>query len=214
MLIPLPLHSPDFALKLLGAICILILFVWIDLPTQTVLQLMAEGGPIESATIFAYLFAVALIWIARPADLKTDIAGSVVLLMFTAREMDMHKSIVGMSMLKIRFYMGDLPIAVKLQAIVILLPLILSLAYLIRRYAALLWQGVRKRQPVSITLATFLAVLVISKVTDRSLNILAEMTGYIAPDWMLALQLAFEESLELLLPVLVMVAITQGMARA
>ena len=194
---------------LLGLTCLLALLLWLALPAQTVIGLMSEDGPVESATVVAYLLAVLAIWLLRASTWPTRLASSMVLLMFAAREMDLHRSLFGISMLKSRFYLSA-PLLPRLTALAILLPLAVALVYLLWKHARPLWRGLRQRQTVAVTIACFLMALATSKVIDRSLNVLIEIADFHSPLWLQALQLAFEETLELLLPILALVAAWQS----
>jgi len=209
------MRKPSFLLSpmLLGLTCLLALLLWLALPAQTVISLMSEDGPVESATVVAYALAVVAIWLLRASTWPTRLASSMVLLMFAAREMDLHRSLFGMSMLKSRFYLSA-PLLPRLTALAILLPLVLALVYLVWKHARPLWRGLRQRQTVAVTLACFFAALIASKAIDRSLNVVFELFSYASPLWLQALQLAFEETLELLLPVLAIVAARQSASEA
>lgn len=207
------LRSHLLSPALLGLSVLLALLLWLALPAQTVLALMAEEGPVESATVLAYVLAIVAIWLLRASTWPTRLASSMVLLMFAAREMDLHKSLFGMSMLKSRFYLSA-PLLPRLAALAILLPLALALVYLVWKHARPLWRGLRQRQALAITMACFMTALFASKAIDRSLNIVFEMFNYASPLWLQALQLAFEETLELLLPVLAIVAARQSASEA
>lgn len=207
------LRSHLLSPALLGLSVLLALLLWLALPAQTVLALMAEEGPVESATVLAYVLAIVAIWLLRASTWPTRLASSMVLLMFAAREMDLHKSLFGISMLKSRFYLSA-PLLPRLAALAILLPLALALVYLVWKHARPLWRGLRQRQALAITMACFMTALFASKAIDRSLNIVFEMFNYASPLWLQALQLAFEETLELLLPVLAIVAARQSASEA
>ena len=206
------LRSHLLSPALLGLSVLLALLLWLALPAQTVLALMAEEGPVESATVLAYVLAIVAIWLLRASTWPTRLASSMVLLMFAAREMDLHKSLFGISMLKSRFYLSA-PLLPRLAALAILLPLAFALVYLVWKHARPLWQALRQRQALAITMACFMTALFASKAIDRSLNIVFEMFNYASPLWLQALQLAFEETLELLLPVLAVVAGWQSSPR-
>jgi hypothetical protein len=190
---------------LLALTCLLALLTWLTQPAQTVITLMAEGGPIENATVAAYAIAIAGLWLLRSSDVLTRLASSWVLLMFAAREMDLHKTLFGMSMLKSRFYLAGAALP-RIEALAILLPLAIAVLYLLRKHTTALWQQLRQRQAVAVSIGCFLLALFVSKAIDRSLNMVFEISGVTSPVWLQALQLSLEETLELLLPVLALVA--------
>jgi hypothetical protein len=118
-----------------------------------------------------------------------------------------------MSALKVSFYLGSAPLQQKLGGLAVLLPVVLAFAYLGLRHGGAVLQGLRRRDPVAVTVAVFLITIVLSKLIDRSENVLLEDYGYRFEEWMSGLRAALEESLELCLPVLVWVGVLQRRAQ-
>lgn len=171
------------------------LALWLNLPPAEVMRVMVEGGPIERLTEWGYMAVAALIWLAPPpaGQRRGWLALSVLLLAAAAREMDWHKHWTGYSVLKVSFYFHPVPLWHKLLA--------LSVLGLIA-WAALHWLR-RPRadwlRPVTIW---FFFTMVVSKILDRAINLLAEDWGIHTSDSILALVSALEESIELSLPLI------------
>lgn len=81
------------------------------MPTQELIHLVEEGQFIESLTLYFYAI-VLIIFIVFPfVAIRKLTQWSIILVLFTmmAREADLHKSINGMSILKLRFWTGEFP---------------------------------------------------------------------------------------------------------
>ncbi|RYF40460.1 MAG: hypothetical protein EOO25_12550 [Comamonadaceae bacterium] len=175
-----------------------------------VMDWTAEEGLIERSTVMLYFFA-ALVVAADRQRLHAPvwIALAALLVAAAARELDWHKAFTGTSILKLSYYFSDAPLRHKLAALAVVACLVAAAAYLALRFARGTWRALRARDAAAITAVTFLACMVISKLVDRSLNVLAQ-------DWQLSisaqarsLQLAIEELMELELPLLVLLGLVQ-----
>ncbi|RYF42006.1 MAG: hypothetical protein EOO25_08090 [Comamonadaceae bacterium] len=170
----------------------------------------AEEGFIERSTLMLYfLAALAVAGDRERLHAPVWIALAALLAAAAGRELDWHKTFTGTSMLKLSYYLGEAPLRHKLAALAILACLVAAAAYLALRFARSTWRGLRARDAAAVTAATFLACMVISKLVDRSLTVLAQ-------DWHLSisaqarsLQLAVEELMELELPALVLLGLVQ-----
>lgn len=170
----------------------------------------AEEGFIERSTVVMYFFAgLAVAGDREQLRPPVWIAAATLLAAAAGRELDWHKAFTGGSFLKLSYFIGPAPLQHKLVALGVLACIGAAAAYLARRFARTIWQGLRTRDGVAFTAATFLACLVVSKITDRSLTVLEQ-------DWHLsfsaharALQLAIEELMELELPALVLLGLVQ-----
>ena len=198
--------SPRFALTAV----VLSLINFVLLPSSTVIALMQENGPIETATVIAYYLALAICWLFGRQSMRrtTMLAVSIVLLAGAARELDLHKAMFGVSILSTNFYAGADALQIA-GALLVLAPVLVSLLYLVLRYGRRFVAELKCRQPVAVTIATILVILPFAKILDRSLSILAESVGYIAPAALVALTQSLEEPVELLLPLLVCIAVMQ-----
>ena len=188
--LPAPLLAALFAVLL-----------WLSMDPPQVMHVMREGGPIEGMTEILYFSAL---WLSPRAagEWRTTLALSVMLAAAGAREMDLHKHWTGTSVLKVSFYLRDAPLHQKIVAFVILALIAAAAIDLLRRHGQALWQRLKAREPVACSIALFFVTMAISKVLDRSINVLAEDFGIASSASVLALVSALEETVELALPVM------------
>ncbi|MBA3591908.1 hypothetical protein [Methylibium sp.] len=185
--------------------------LWLALEPARLKELTAEGGLVERPTELLY-FALAAVmwWWRRPGD---DLLGwaalCIVFVAFGAREMDLHKAWTGGSMLKLSFYLREAPLVQKLVSGAVVLIVAAAGVFVIRRHARSVWQGLRRRETLATTVAIFLVTMIVSKVFDRSINILAEDFGIVAPVATGVLVGAVEEILELSLPLVAAIGFIQ-----
>jgi hypothetical protein len=204
-------RSPWTAWWIVAATALAALATWLLLPARLVLDLMGETGPVESLTAAAYvLCAVAIAWAHQPGDDRRDVlALCVVMLAFGARELDWHKAFTGASVLKLSWYAGNAPLAVKASAAAIVLVVAAAVVWLAMRHTRPLWAGLRRRAPLAVTVLAFMVTLGVAKTLDRSVAILAEDFGVpVSLPWR-ALRSALEEWLELALSMLTLLGLAQ-----
>jgi len=202
---------PLFGAGLAVFISVFALILSCLVPTETLIHLMEEGQLVETLTLYAYAVTL-LYYIFRPGlHIAFLTRCSIILALFAmmAREADLHKSIAHMSMLKLRFWTGNLPLHDKLEAFFIMLPIVFACLYLITKYAKDVWAQAKAQQAYAITTLTFVALLPLTNIADRSLGVLKETFGWHAPHWLIALQTSQEELLEMSLPILALVATLQ-----
>ncbi|MEF7612829.1 hypothetical protein V4F39_02830 [Aquincola sp. MAHUQ-54] len=190
---------------------VLSLLLWLALPRDTVIDLIHEGGPIENLTVLLYVLAVAALWwVGGPADERLGRIGvGVMLLAFAARELDLHKALTGTSVLKVSFYLRDAPLHQKLIALPIVLAIAAAGLWLLVRFAKPVWQQLRLRRPLAVTVAAFIVTLVATKIIDRSFAILAEDFGIVMSASVDTVLSALEEIGECALPVIAAVGVWQ-----
>ncbi|MBS0970743.1 hypothetical protein JK232_17775 [Nissabacter archeti] len=181
------------------------------LPTNTVIHLMEEGQLVETLTLYAYAI-VLLYFIFRPNLHITVITRcSIIFCLFVmmAREADLHKSIAHMSMLKLRFWTGNLPLHDKMVALLILLPVVVACLFLLIKHAKNIWLQAKLHKAYAVTTVTFVVLIPLTNIADRSLGLLNESFRWHAPLWLVAFQSSQEELLEMSLPLLALLAIIQ-----
>lgn len=183
---------------------LLAVLLWLSLAPSQVMHVMREGGPIEGMTEILYFVLAAALWLSPRAagEWRTTLALSVMLAAAGAREMDLHKHWTGTSVLKVSFYLRDAPLHQKIIAFVILALIAAAAIHLLRQHGKVLWQRLKAREPVACSIALFFITMAISKVLDRSINVLAEDFGIASSASVLALVSALEETVELSLPVM------------
>ena len=183
------------------------ILVWLFLPLPASVALLDEGGPIELATLGVY--GLALLALGLHREVATDkwswAALLVVITAFAAREMDQHLAWTDYSVLKLSFYLHPVPLHQKITAAAFVGAFAIALVYLAVRHARAMLAGLRRGDPLAVTVAVFLAMLVLSKVLDRSVSLLVRDLGVPVPLSARVLVQAIEEMFELALPVLVLV---------
>ncbi len=118
------------------------------------------------------------------------------------READLHLTLTGYSILKIRFYTsGAFGAQEKLLALAVVLPIALALAALLALLVMRLRRNGTGGPAMRLLLAT-LVLLMLSKLADRSPALLLQWYEIDLPSFVARLTTAFEEGIELLLPVL------------
>lgn len=205
------LSSPHAAFWPPLAALVAALAVWGLLPHEQGLALLKEGAAVERLTELLFFALVpAVWWLRRPGDEgRVLLALSVMFLAFGAREMDLHKYWTGTSVLKVSFYLRDAPLHQKLVALPLVAAVLVAAGWLALRFVRPGWRALRRREPLAVTVACFFATMAVSKVFDRSLNILAEDFGVVFPVSVHALVAALEEILELSLPIIAAVGLLQ-----
>lgn len=214
MSVPL-LRRPWLALPLVLATVGVALLAWWWVPPQAVRDAMSEDGWVEMGTAAAYFVMAGVMWLWRDRRISGAVwpALCVVMAAFAARELDWHKAFTERSVLKVGFYFGSAPWQHKLAALAVLVPLALATGYLIMKYTQPLWQALRRREPVAVTVAVYVVGMVLVKMLDRSLNIYIEDFGGTVTDSVRALQAVVEETTELGLAGLTLLALLQQRAR-
>lgn len=206
-------RSPRAALAIVAACVAGGLALWWGLPPATVLALMDEGGPVEVLTAVLYALCAAGVWIARDRNqTPTAAAVAVVLLALFARELDLHKAYDGMSVLRLTWYAGAAPLAVKLLAAAVVGVGAAALVWLLGRHGRAIWQGWRQRTPLAVTVIVFVGTALAAKAVDRTGSVLPDNLGILLTPAQSALRFALEESLELALAALVVLGLLQQRA--
>lgn len=169
--------------------------------------LFSESGPFEQMSVLLWaLLGVALL---LPGALpnRPRLAMAVVALLFAAREADLHKRFTVMSLEKIKFYLSpDVPMLQKLLGGLVWLMTVALLVYLGRAlYGAVRRQQLLHSGPGQVMMLAVL-MLPLSKVIDRFSSQLYEMFQIVLPPLVQRLIAAFEEGMEMIMPLLFLVA--------
>ena len=115
---------------------------WMAMSSESMIRFVRENGPIENLTLVVYIVAIALILYSGRTVLTVKTRAAIVILLayMFMREADLHKSLSGTSILKIKFWLGSqFPVTDKLIALAILLPVLWALFYFIRGYTRRWW---------------------------------------------------------------------------
>lgn len=187
---------------------------WATLPASRVAAFVAESGPLETATAVLYGFALIAIPVAArfesgwktPAALVVGSAG------LLARELDLHRTATGDSVLRVSYYYGPAALQVKLIALAAIGLFLLALGHLTLRHAAPLLRGLKRAQPLAATVLVFFLTAVVAKAFDRGVGVLMEDFGIVLPVPVAVWAQSIEETLEACLPILIMLGAHQARA--
>ncbi|MFT3666789.1 hypothetical protein [Piscinibacter sp.] len=184
-------------------------------PPQKVMELMSETGWVEQSTAAGWFLLAGLVWLLRRRDdpPASSAALSAMFLAFGARELDWHRAFTGTTVLRVSYYFGPAPLQHKLAALGVLTVVSLAMLRLLLTHARQWWRAFRGGDAVAISIAAFIVTLVASKLLDRSYNVLNE-------DFHMALSMstkvvvsALEETLELTLTLIALLALWQHRSR-
>lgn len=178
------------------------------LSPETARQLLSERGPIEQQSpilwIVLSIFSLGLFGVRSISAW----AAAYLALASAAREAGFHKLFTGESMLKISFYFhNEQPLQTKLVAGICVVLIGVSTAWLIVR----IWKQFNSLAPAAMPAwvgmsLIVIATIAISKAFDRSTAILEDTFHFDMPLRIRLSILAVEESLEMLIPLAVAVA--------
>ncbi|MDP3761438.1 MAG: hypothetical protein Q8R01_13075 [Ramlibacter sp.] len=201
----------SFVFAMPAAAAMLALVLWLALPASLVAALMAEAGAIETLTLFAYGAAIVAVCLTLlvVADRPPRAAILLLLLFLGAREMDLHMSLTGTSVLRFSYFLKGAFSAEKAGALAAVAVVLGCIGYLWWRHGALLWRGLRTGQPVAWSALAFGVTAVVAKTLDRSVSVLTHDFGLTVTRSVAVLVIAVEETLELSLPLLVIFAVVQ-----
>jgi hypothetical protein len=206
-----------FSLRFIIVVGLLSIVNTLLFPLEKTLEWMIEDGIVENATIFMYYLALASLWLFPPQALtRIGVAAvSLLLVAAAARELDLHKAMFGMSILKTNFYRSYASGAQIAGALLILLPIFAAIIYLTMGYGRRLMKSVKARDSAAVTVATTFVFLVLLKIFDSAIGIIGEQLGKPGEIWGYTtagglVTMALEESLELALPLLVVIAVIQA----
>lgn len=192
----------------------LAVLIGLAIPSHISPSFIEEGGPVEAGTIVLYVAAALAVALIRlPALSRLDkLCVAIVLLAFAAREADLHVALFGISILKARFYSTLASPGQIAVALLLLVPIAASFAWLTVRHGRQFLRS-PSRWPASITtLAVFIFALILAKSMDRlpsmlrAANVLEDVSERV-----LRVMAGVEEVMEFSLPVLVLLAVVQGL---
>lgn len=178
-----------------------------SLTPEVFIPLFSEQGPFEEMSI--------VLWVALGAMLlfhdfrsRRMLALAALSFVFAAREADLHKAFTVMSISKIKFYVSpDVPAMQKVVGGLVFLAVVALIVYLAR----LCWQYFFRqgglRTPVGQVLLLPVLLLPISKFLDRFSNMLRESFNIELSYAVNQFIAAFEEGMEMAMPVLFIVAL-------
>lgn len=185
--------------------------LWAVLALPTLETVISESGLVERPTQWLFFLAavLALLWRRPEAAWSDSIALALLMLAFGAREMDLHKTLTGTSVLRVSFYFSAAPLAHKAGALAAVALAAWAMAWLLLRHTGRILAGLRRADPACVSVAVFVATLVLTKALDRAVDVLAQDFGVTLPGTLAALVVAWEEFDELVLPAIALLAMWQ-----
>jgi hypothetical protein len=189
----------------------LLMFAFV--PIEDLKNWTREDAFFEYGSIVGYWAAALLCLLQAYRGVSARFHASTALLLFLlgARELDWHKKFTTASILKLNYYFKmQVPAFERLIATAVVIFILIFTAYYIVRYVPPFLRNLRRREPSAITVCCALVALVFSKIMDRLVNILQDDYGLAVAEWLVKLQLSIEEPVEMLIPILIMVAMYQA----
>lgn len=195
-----------FALSPAAAAVASVLWLW--LPAGYITALMAEGGAIEVWTLYAYGLATVAVCLTLRLAADKVAAGAIllVLVFLGAREMDLHMSLTGTSILRLSYYLKGPFSGEKAAALGAVMAFLACMGYLWRRNRASFWPNLRSGEPLALSAAAFFLTAIGAKILDRLVSVLKQDFGVEVSAAAATLVLAIEETLELALPLIALMA--------
>lgn len=197
-------------------ITIILLFIFYGFALHLVLfspnsiqQFMfSEQGAYEALSPVLWLILAVLSLFHPHFKVSTRWVMAISSLLFALREWDMHKALFGISFIKTNYYLDPaVPLLHKLAGGLILLMIIYLSIYLIVQYIKALKSHVKEANSAFRYLNLAFILLVISKVLDRFSSQMVELFHYHLSKQTELIIRALEESTEMLLPAIFLVAL-------
>lgn len=177
-------------------------------PVEISQFLFSEQGAFEFFSPWLWCLLAFLCLFQNKWLYSTRIASALAALLFAMREWDLHKTLFETSFIKTNFYRSsDIALGDKLIGGTILLIAVYVLFFLMRRFIQF-----SREQFNGLTVAGFFVYLTLvcaalSKILDRSISQLNELFGIQVSQQASLLVLSVEESMEMLLPVMLIIAL-------
>jgi hypothetical protein len=182
------------------------------LPREAAWAFREEGGPLETATVALYLLAAAAVLaMALRGEWRGGYGGSVVLLLLALREFDVHRRFTGLSVTGTKFWVSpDPPLSAKGAALLATVLSLGAVALFLRGRIGTFVRGVRRGDPPCLSILGGILIVPFCLILDQVPRPLKK-AGLWSEDLFLSLSL-FEETFELAIPVLILLAIFQWRA--
>jgi len=178
-----------------------------SLPPEIFKPLFSEQGPFEEMSIVLWV-ALGAMLLFHDARSPRVLALAALSFVFAAREADLHKAFTVMSIEKIKFYLSpDVPVLQKVVGGLVFLVVIALILHLARLCWQFFFRQGGLRTPVGQVLILPVLLLPLSKILDRFSNVLKEAFDIHLSYAVNQFIAAFEEGMEMAMPVLFIVAL-------
>jgi hypothetical protein len=169
--------------------------------------LTREGGLVETLSAVGYLACLGVLFVVADKSSRSTWCAMLLLGALSLRELDFHKRFTTISVTKSKFYLsGEIPVMEKVVAIVTGLVLLGAVVYLVKRHARGFLIAIRSAEAYAIGVMLAALLLCIVKSGDGLPRKLIA-TGLLLSRDAAQLSRAVEESLELGVPLMLLVAI-------
>lgn len=181
------------------------------LPAEGLARATREGGPVEMPSALAYFAAVPmLLWLSRD-DRSFFLSAALLMTLLGGRELEFHEAFTTDSVLKLSYYVRDhVPVMEKLASAAVLAVVAAVLLRFVLRNGRRLLRGVIERRAPAWSIAVAVALLPVTKlVLDTGPRVLRDDLSLALPANARMAFGAFEEMIELAIPLLFLWAIAQ-----
>lgn len=183
------------------------------LPAHALSGLVRENGPLENATVVWYGAALVAVWLAWDTGFSKTSAAAANILMFAciAKEISLRRLLMAAAGYEPGSY--DSAAWPNLLALMMVLAALLAATWLLWRYARVFLAALSRREPFAITLAVAFSCLAASQAFDQLSKIAGNGLGLTLSSSGSALAHLVEEVLEMVFPVLLLIAVLQARTR-
>lgn len=196
-------------LGVLALVAVPTLVLGLVLDRESAHVLYSEDRLVENATVLAYGVAVVVLLAWSRASWSFRLHSALVVAILALRELDWHKAFTAESFMKITYYVrADDPLLVRLAAGLVLLAVVgILLGYLYRLSRSV--AALRAGQPYAYSTLAAAVALPVSKAMDSGARMIHKHVGYDTPDSVRHWLHLYEETLELAIPLVMMLAVAQ-----
>lgn len=178
------------------------------LPDKIAVMLVEENGPIENAQVIFYMAGAIISWVyAKKRIWNSGLKGGFILMFLALRELDLQKRFTDISITRTKFYFSpDIAILTKIAGGIIVIGILFVVITFITSNARILFRSVKNRENCAIFTFTGIILLPVATIIDGSLRFLKAL-GIQTGENAYLTKTIFEETVELAIPVLFLVAL-------
>jgi hypothetical protein len=194
-----------YALVMSGLIAFIVFLEAVDTPLRN--AIIEEGGLVESLSVLGYFFCLALVLLLVGSECRYCWYVPLLLLFFGLRELDFQNRFTVISISKLAFYRSpDVPFAVKFAGAAAIVLMFAAAADLVKKHLGNVMRAIARGEPYAIGVLAAAVFLGISKLIDGLPRKLGAFGIAVEPT-VTAFAADIEESLELGIPVMLLIAI-------
>jgi hypothetical protein len=157
-----------------------------------------------------FVVALALIWIVVRGGPRVFIVPMLLVLAMGGRELHIHKTFTSGSMTRIAYYLNpEVMLLERLAVAAFLTAVVVGVLYAAWRYSRTLRQRLRERDSASWSFAAGVVMVPLLKAIDSTPRWVRDVSGVSFSESGLALMLSLEETMEMFLPLVFLLAVVQ-----